>query len=65
MRVYVLLNLLKELGKSNKMQGLPSILLLCRKEFNSSTNVRFYLSHDIKITKNTPFCMKGLRFCHL
>ena len=50
MRVYVLLNLSKELGKSNKMQGLPSILLLCRKEFNSSTNVRFYLSHDIKIT---------------
>ena len=50
MRVYVLLNLSKELGKSNKMQGWPSILLLCRKEFNSSTNVRFYLSHDIEIT---------------
>ena len=36
----LLLNLLYELGKSNKMQG---------QEYRS-TNVRFFLSHDIKIT---------------
>ena len=33
MSVHVLLNLLNELGKSDKMQGLPSILLLFRNEF--------------------------------
>ena len=30
MSAHVLLNLLKELGKSDKMRGLPSILLLFR-----------------------------------
>ena len=33
MSVHVLLNLLNELGKSDKMRGLPSILLF-RNEFN-------------------------------
>ena len=33
---HVLLNLLNELGKSDKMQGLPSILLLFRIEFTNS-----------------------------
>ena len=40
---HVLLNLLNELSKRDKMQGLPSILALFR------NNVRFYLSYDIKI----------------
>ena len=31
---YVLLNLLNELGKRDKMRGLPSILSLFRNEFN-------------------------------
>ena len=31
---YVLLNLLNEFGKSDKMQGLPSILSLFRNKFN-------------------------------
>ena len=31
---HVLLNLLNELGKSDKMRGWPSILLLFRNEFN-------------------------------
>ena len=35
MSVHVLLNLLKELGKRDKMQGLPSILSLFRNEFNN------------------------------
>ena len=32
MRAHVLLNLLNELGKSDKIRGLPSILLLFRNE---------------------------------
>ena len=38
MSAHVLLNLLNELGKSDKMRGLPSILLLCRNEFNKFNN---------------------------
>ena len=34
MSAHVLLNLLSELGKSAKMRGLPSILLLFRNELN-------------------------------
>ena len=50
MSAHVLLNLLNELEKRDKMRGLPSILSLFRNEFknsiNKSTNVRFYLSYD-------------------
>ena len=34
MSAHVLLNLLNELGKKDKMRGLPSILSLFRKEIN-------------------------------
>ena len=34
MSAHVLLNLLNELGKRDKMRGLPSILSLIRNEFN-------------------------------
>ena len=34
MSAHVLLNLLKEFGKSDKMQGLPSIIFLFRNKFN-------------------------------
>ena len=51
MSAHVLLNLLNKLGKSDKMQGLPSILsFFSMSLINSiilSTNVRFYLSYDI------------------
>ena len=40
MSANVLLNLLNELGKSDKMRGLPSILLLFRNEFNKFNNTR-------------------------
>ena len=54
MSAHVLLNLLNELGKRDKMQGLPSILSLFCNEFNRFNNTRArmldYLSHDIKIT---------------
>ena len=38
MSAHVLLNLLNELGKSDKMRGLPSILLLFCNEFNKFNN---------------------------
>ena len=62
MSANVLLNLLNELRKSDKMRGLPSILSLIlsllRKEFNKfhktgtrTLYVRFYLSHDLILLK--------------
>ena len=36
MSAYVLLNLLNELGKKDKMRGKPCILYLFRNEFNNS-----------------------------
>ena len=54
MSAYVLLILLNELGKRDKMRGLPSILSLFRNKFNkfnnTKANVRFYLSYNIKIS---------------
>ena len=59
MSAHVLLNLLNEMGKRGKMRGLPSTLSLFRSEFSKfiykSTNVRFYLSYDIKITFMSHF----------
>ena len=48
MSAHVLLNLLNELGKRDKMRGLPSILSHFRNEFNKnkknkSMNVRFFI----------------------
>ena len=40
MSAHVLLNLLNELGKRDKMRGLSSILSLFRKEFNKFNNTR-------------------------
>ena len=40
MSAHVLFNLLKELGKSDKMPGLPSILSLFRNKFNKFNNKR-------------------------
>ena len=38
MSAHVLLNLLNELGKSDKMRGLPSSVSLFRNEFNKFNN---------------------------
>ena len=38
MSAHVLLNLLNELGKRDKMQGLPRILSLFRNKFNKFNN---------------------------
>ena len=40
MSAHVLLNLLNELGKRDKMRGLPSNLSLYRNEFNKFNNTR-------------------------
>ena len=40
MSAHVLLNLLNKLGKSDKMQGLPSILSLFCNEVNKFNNIR-------------------------
>ena len=55
MSAHVLLNLLNELGKRDKMRGLPR-----NRGSYMSTNVRFYLSYDIKITLKSHFCRKRL-----
>ena len=40
MSAHVLLNVLNELGKRDKMRGLPSILSLLRNELNKFNNTR-------------------------
>ena len=40
MSAHVLLNLLNELGKRDKMGGLPSIYLFLRSKFNKFNNTR-------------------------
>ena len=60
MSAHVLLNSLNDLRKSNKMLGLQSLLSFFHYNFNKlnktkSTNVRFYLSHDIKLLKTCFF----------
>ena len=45
MRAHVLLNLLNELGKRDKMRGLSSILSIFRNEFNKFVNTGVYLSY--------------------
>ena len=67
MSAHVLLNLLNKLGKRDKIQGLPSILSFFHNEINKfnnalsrSTNVRFYLSYDIKIILKSYFLHENL-----
>ena len=67
MSAHVLLNSLNELGKRDKMRGLPSILSLFGNEFNKSNNtrarmLRFYLSYDIRVTLKPHFCRKRDNF---
>ena len=47
MSAHVLLNLLNELGKRDKMRGLPSILSLFRNDFNKFNNTRARMLHSI------------------
>ena len=53
MSVHVLLNLLNELGKRDKMRGLPSISSLFRIEFNKFNNTRARMLDSIFHMTNT------------
>ena len=67
MSAHVLLNLLNELGKRDKMRGLPSILSLFRNEFNKFNNTRARMLDSIYHMTNTlksHFCRKTLYLCH-
>ena len=50
---HVLLNLLNELGKRDKMRGLPSILSLFRNEFNKFNTTRARMLDSIYHLTNT------------
>ena len=70
MSAHVLLNLLNELGKRDKMRGLPSISSLFHNEFiklNSTRAgiIRFFLSYGIKITLKSHFCRKDVMIVSL
>ena len=53
MSAHVLLNLLKELRKSDKLPGLPSILSLFRNKFNKLNNRRTQILDHITLKKLT------------
>ena len=70
MNARVLLNLSNELGKSDKIRGLPSILLLLRNEFNKFNNTGARMLDSIyhmtlKLIKNSSFGVKMSRFPYL
>ena len=67
MKAHVLLNLLNELGKSDKMKGLPSILSLFRNEFIKFNNTgagmldsNYFMT--LKLLKNRIFSIKSQNF---
>ena len=67
MSAHVLLNLLNELGKRDKMRGLPSMLSLFRNEFNKFNNTRARMLDSIYHMTNTlksHFWLKTLSVCH-
>ena len=53
MSAHVLLNLLNETRKRDKMRGLPSILSLFRNEFNKFNNTRARMLDSIYHVTNT------------
>ena len=69
MSSHVLLNLLNELGKRDKMRGLLSILSLFRNEFNKFNNTRERMLDSIyhmtlRLLCNLISAVKTLSFCH-
>ena len=70
MSAHALLNLLKDLRKRDKMQGLLSILSLFPKKFNEFNNTGARMSDSIyhvtlKLFSNNIFGVKTLWFCHM
>ena len=63
MSAHVLLNLLNELGKRDKMRCLPSILSLFRNKLNKFNNTRARMLDSIYLMTNTlksHFCSKNV-----
>ena len=60
MSAHVLLNLLHELGKRDKIRGLPSILSLLRNEFNKYNNTRARMLDCIYHMTLRLFCRKNV-----
>ena len=65
MSAHVLLDLLNELGKSDKMRGLPSILSRFRNEFNKFNNTSARVLDSIyhmtfRSLLKSHFCRKTL-----
>ena len=60
----VLLNLLNELGKRDKMRGLPSILSLFCNEFNKFNNTRARMLDSIYHMIKSHFCRKSVIIFH-
>ena len=68
MSAHVLLNFLNDLGKRDKMRGLPSILSLFRNEFNKFNNTRARMLDFIYHMTNTlksDFWCKNVIFLSL
>ena len=63
MSANVLLNLLNELGKRDKMRDLSSILSFFRNKFNKFNNTRARMLDAIKITLKSNFCCKNIIIC--
>ena len=62
MSAHVLLDLYNELGKRDKMRGLPSILSLFRNEFNKFNNTKARMSDSVyhmTITLKSHFWRKN------
>ena len=60
MSAHVLLILVNELGKRDKMQGLPSILSLFCNRFNKFNNTRAQMLHSIKNALKSHFWRKNV-----
>ena len=60
MSAHGLLNLLNELGKRDKMRGLPSNLSLFRNEFNKFINTRAQMLDSIYHMIKFHFCRKNV-----
>ena len=60
MSAHVLLNLLNELGKRDKMRGLPSILSLFRNKFNKCNNTRARMLDSIYHMTKSHFYSKNI-----
>ena len=69
MSAHVLLNLLNELGKEIKCEACRAFYLFFATSLlisiYKSTNIRFYLSYDIKITLKSHFCRNNVMILSL